>query len=165
MTILVIVESKAKAPKIKSILGKEYTVLACFGHLQNLTNNLKWLDKHIESGWNPDTIPYQIIPTKAKVLKELRAAANKASKVIIASDMDREGEAIGHHLYDLLDLKKKKIPTEPRKSEILWKKQSGERISRLKSPVSAPIAVPLAIFCSKESAASYWTSRPLSTCT
>ena len=112
MTILVVVESKAKVPKIQSILGKDYTVLPCFGHLQNVTNNLKWIDAHASSGWNPDTIPYSLIPGKTKALSELRAAASKASKVIIASDMDREGEAIGYHLQDLLKLKAKKIPTE-----------------------------------------------------
>ena len=114
MTILVIVESRAKAPKIEGILGKGYTVRPCYGHVQDVQHSLKWIDAHAKSGWDPNTIPYS--PGKdalnKKTMTDLRRLTKQASKVIIASDMDREGEAIGYHLCELLKLKQLKIPTE-----------------------------------------------------
>jgi DNA topoisomerase-1 len=103
---LVIVESKAKAPKIEQILGAGFKVLPCFGHLQNIPRSGKWIDAHRESGWDPDQIPYEKNPDKfsADALAKLRSAAKSSSAFIIASDMDREGEAIGYHLRDLLKL-------------------------------------------------------------
>lgn len=108
--VLVIVESRAKCPKIESILGSGYVVRACYGHLQSLVNVDEWIEAHEQHGWNPDTIRYRFNSNdklKAKTLTELRKLAKDAPKVIIASDMDREGEAIGYHLRDLLKLKNK----------------------------------------------------------
>ena len=107
MPILVIVESGAKGPKIEKILGKEYKVRACYGHMQDIPHNLKWIKAHAESGWNPSTIPYIPSADSKKTIASLRKLAKSASKVIIASDMDREGEAIGFHIRDLLHLKNK----------------------------------------------------------
>lgn len=114
MTILVIVESRAKAPKIEKMLGKGYTVRPCYGHVQDVQHTLKWIDGHAKAGWDPDTIPYTPAKDalKKKTMTELRKLAATASKIVIASDMDREGEAIGYHLCDLLKVKSKKIPTE-----------------------------------------------------
>ena len=114
MTILVIVESRAKAPKIEGILGKGYTVRPCYGHVQDVQHSLKWIDAHATSGWDPDTIPYcpGTDALNKKTMTELRRLTKQASKVIIASDMDREGEAIGYHLCELLKLKQLKIPAE-----------------------------------------------------
>ena len=108
--VLVIVESRAKCPKIETILGSGYVVRACYGHLQSLVNVDEWIEAHEQHGWNPDTIRYRFNSNdklKAKTLTELRKLAKDAPKVIIASDMDREGEAIGYHLRDLLKLKNK----------------------------------------------------------
>ena len=108
--VLVIVESRAKCPKIEGILGSGYVVRPCFGHMQKLVNVDKWIDAHKKHGWNPDTIEYEFDNSnklKCKTLVELRKLAKDAPKVIIASDMDREGEAIGYHLRDLLKLKNK----------------------------------------------------------
>lgn len=108
MPILVIVESGAKGPKIEKILGKEYIVRACYGHMQDIPHNLKWIPKHAEGDhWDPSTIPYEPSSSSKKTIAELRKLSKTASKVIIASDMDREGEAIGYHIRDLLNLKKK----------------------------------------------------------
>lgn len=114
MTILVIVESRAKAPKIEKMLGKGYTVRPCYGHVQDVQHSLKWIDGHAQAGWDPDTIPYTPAKDalKKKTMTELRKLAATASKIVIASDMDREGEAIGYHLCDLLKVKSKKTPTE-----------------------------------------------------
>lgn len=108
MPILVIVESGAKGPKIEKILGKEYIVRACYGHMQDIPHNLKWIHQHAEeNNWNPSTIPYEPSNDSKKTIASLRKLAKSASKVIIASDMDREGEAIGFHIRDLLHLKSK----------------------------------------------------------
>lgn len=106
MPVLVIVESGAKGPKIEKMLGKGYKVRGCYGHIQDIPHNLKWIDQHIKDNWNPDTIPYIESASAKKTISTLRGLAKSASKVIIASDMDREGEAIGYHIRDVLGLSK-----------------------------------------------------------
>lgn len=112
MPILVIVESGAKGPKIEKMLGKGYQVRGCNGHMQDIPHNLKWIDAHAKKGWDPDTIPYKESASAKTTIANLRKLAEKASKIIIASDMDREGEAIGFHIRDLLHLKNSKKPVE-----------------------------------------------------
>lgn len=112
MPVLVIVESGAKGPKIEKMLGKGYQVRGCYGHMQDIPHNLKWIEAHAKGGWDPETIPYVESPTAKKTISSLRGLAKKASKIIIASDMDREGEAIGYHIRDLLRLKASKKPVE-----------------------------------------------------
>jgi DNA topoisomerase-1 len=101
---LVIVESKAKAATIKKFLGRGYTVKASVGHVRDLPK--KSLGIEIEDGFRPT---YITIRGKGKVLKELKAAAGKSDVVYLASDFDREGEAIAWHIVESLNLPDEKI--------------------------------------------------------
>lgn len=95
---LVIVESPAKAKTIEKFLGKDYVVKSCFGHIRDLPK--KGLNIDIENGFMPT---YAIPSDKKKVISELKAAA-KGATVWLASDEDREGEAIAWHLCEALGL-------------------------------------------------------------
>ena len=99
---LVIVESPAKCSKIASFLGQEYCVKASFGHIRDLDKGLQAID--VTNGFKPS---YIITPSKKKVVSELKKFAKKADEVIIASDLDREGEAIGYHVAKVLRLSTK----------------------------------------------------------
>ena len=101
---LVIVESPAKAKTIEKYLGKDYTVRASVGHIRDLPKSAKGAID-IEGGFVPN---YQTVPAKADVIKELQSAAKKADEVILATDPDREGEAIAWHVAEALKLKKPK---------------------------------------------------------
>jgi DNA topoisomerase-1 len=96
---LVIVESPAKARTIEKFLGKDYRVISSFGHIRDLSK--KNLGINIEKDFAPD---YEIPKEKAKVVSELRKAASEAKNIWIASDEDREGEAIAWHLASVLKL-------------------------------------------------------------
>ena len=96
---LVIVESPAKAKTIEKFLGKGYTVKSSFGHIRDLKK--KGLGIDIENGFVPQ---YEISADKKKTVSELAAAAAKAQTVWLASDEDREGEAIAWHLSETLGL-------------------------------------------------------------
>jgi DNA topoisomerase-1 len=100
---LVIVESPAKAKTIEKYLGKDYTVKSSFGHIRDLPK--KGLNIDVEKGFTPS---YEINPDKKKVVAELRKAAKEAEDVWLASDEDREGEAIAWHLTQALKLDPKK---------------------------------------------------------
>ena len=97
---LVIVESPAKAKTIEKFLGKGYTVKSSFGHICDLPKTALGID--IENGFKPN---YQVPSDKKKVVAELKALADKAEVVYLASDEDREGEAIAWHLQNRLGLK------------------------------------------------------------
>ena len=99
MENLVIVESPAKAKTIEKILGKDYTVRSSFGHIRDLAKKNLGID--IEHGFSPQ---YEVSPDKKKVVSELKAASDKAAVVWLASDEDREGEAIAWHLRETLAL-------------------------------------------------------------
>lgn len=99
MPNLVIVESPAKARTIANYLGRDYRVLATMGHLRDLPKSNKGLD--IAGGF---VISYQPIEGKEEKIEELREAAAKADRVFLATDPDREGEAISWHLQQLLNL-------------------------------------------------------------
>ncbi len=99
---LVIVESPAKAKTIVGILGKNYKVLSSYGHIRDLSKNSMGID--IENDFKPD---YIISDDKKKLVSELRKEAQQADMVWLASDEDREGEAIAWHLYEVLDRKGK----------------------------------------------------------
>ncbi|MGM9742966.1 MAG: type I DNA topoisomerase [Candidatus Cryptobacteroides sp.] len=99
---LVIVESPAKAGTIQKFLGKDYIVKPSFGHIRDLQD--KKLSVDVEHGFTPE---YVIPADKKKVVSELRKLASSAETVWLASDEDREGEAISWHLYDTLGLEKK----------------------------------------------------------
>lgn len=104
MSKLVIVESPAKAKTIEKYLGKDYVVRASVGHIRDLPkSNDKALD--IEAGFVPH---YEISPAKKKVVAELKSLAMKSDEVILATDLDREGEAIAWHLQEALHLQQPK---------------------------------------------------------
>jgi DNA topoisomerase I len=96
---LVIVESPAKAKTIEKFLGKDFRVVSSFGHIRDLAK--KNLGINIEKDFTPD---YEVPKEKAKVVSELRKAASEAKNIWIASDEDREGEAIAWHLAQVLSL-------------------------------------------------------------
>ena len=96
---LVIVESPAKAKTIEKYLGKDFKVTSCYGHVRDLAKDDKSIDK--ENGFLPSYIPS---PDKKKVIKELQSLKKKSSKVYLATDDDREGEAIAWHLKEILKL-------------------------------------------------------------
>ncbi len=99
---LVIVESPAKAKTIEKFLGNDFNVMSSYGHIRDLKKKDFGID--IENNFEPI---YEIPADKKKVVSELKTASKAATTVWLASDEDREGEAISWHLYDVLDLKKK----------------------------------------------------------
>lgn len=104
MTKLVIVESPAKTKSIGKYLGKDYKVVSSKGHIRDLSTKGKFgLGVNIEEHFKPD---YVSIKGKKKVIDELKKEAKKADFVYLATDPDREGEAISWHLYDALGLDK-----------------------------------------------------------
>ncbi len=100
---LVIVESPAKAKTIEKFLGKEYTVKSSFGHIRDLPN--KNISVDVDNGFEPQ---YEIPTDKKKLVSELKKLAKEAETVWLASDEDREGEAISWHLLEALGLKEDK---------------------------------------------------------
>jgi len=96
---LVIVESPAKAKTIEKYLGEDYQVASSIGHIRDLPK--KSLSIDIKNGFQPK---YEIDPTKKKLVNELKNLANKATDVLLATDEDREGEAIAWHLANILNL-------------------------------------------------------------
>jgi len=96
---LVIVESPAKAKTIEKFLGKDFRVVSSFGHIRDLAKKNLGID--VEKNFTPN---YEIPKEKAKVVSELRKAAAESKHVWIASDEDREGEAIAWHLVNVLKL-------------------------------------------------------------
>ena len=99
MAKLVIVESPAKAKTIGKYLGKDYEVTASMGHIRDLPTSQLGID--VEHGYTPQ---YINIKGKEKLIKELKAKAKKADGVLLATDPDREGEAISWHLANLLGI-------------------------------------------------------------
>ena len=102
---LVIVESPTKVKSISKYLGNNYVVSSSKGHIRDLSTKGKYgLGVDIENHFKPD---YKTIKGKKNVIDELKKEAKKAGKVYLATDHDREGEAIAWHLYDCLNLKDK----------------------------------------------------------
>ena len=104
--ILVIIESPGKCQKIEHILGKDYKVMATYGHIMDIEPSLKSID--IQNKFTPK---YQIQKEKADVVNKLRAAAKGAKDIIISSDPDREGEMIAWSVAKVLNLKNPKRVT------------------------------------------------------
>ncbi|MBQ2485178.1 MAG: DNA topoisomerase I, partial [Muribaculaceae bacterium] len=96
---LVIVESPAKAKTIEKFLGKDYKVMSSYGHIRDLLKKDFSID--VEHGFAPI---YEIPDDKRALVSQLKTAAAKASMVWLASDEDREGEAIAWHLREVLGL-------------------------------------------------------------
>lgn len=115
---LVIVESPTKAKTISKYLGKEYIVTSSYGHVRDLPNKAKEIpEKYKKQKWSrlgvnveKDFAPLYIVPpTKKKQIKELKAMMKEADEIYLATDEDREGEAISWHLLEIL---KPKIPVK-----------------------------------------------------
>ena len=98
---LVIVESPAKAKTIEGFLGKDYVVKSCFGHIRDLVKSDDAID--IENHFKPK---YAVPADKKAIVSELKKIAKDAETIWLATDEDREGEAISWHLFEALDLKK-----------------------------------------------------------
>ncbi|MBN8650359.1 MAG: type I DNA topoisomerase [Cytophagales bacterium] len=115
---LVIVESPAKAKTIEGYLGKDYKVASSMGHIRDLAKGNGAID--IENNFEPT---YEVSPEKKDVIKKLKELAGAAEMVYLASDEDREGEAISWHLKEVLNLSDKKsrriVFTEITKNAIL----------------------------------------------
>jgi DNA topoisomerase-1 len=94
---LVIVESPSKAKTINKYLGKDFKVIASVGHIKDLPK--KGLGVDVENNFEPT---YEVMPGKEKVVKEIKEAAKDAETVYVATDPDREGEAIGKHIAELI---------------------------------------------------------------
>ena len=101
---LVIVESPAKSKTIKKILGSNYQIEASFGHIRDFPKNVLGFD--VNDGFKPSFI---VIPEKKKVVTKLNEMAKKADKIYLASDPDREGEAIAWHVRQVLKVPDDKI--------------------------------------------------------
>ena len=96
---LLIVESPAKAKTIEKILGSDFEVKSCYGHIRDLEKEDMGID--MKNGYKPK---YKVSDDKEKVVKELRSIAKKSDEVWLATDEDREGEAISWHLCEVLGL-------------------------------------------------------------
>ena len=94
---LVVVESPAKAKTINKYLGRNYKVIASMGHVRDLPKSKLGVD--IREDFEPS---YEVIASRKKVLKDLKDAAKESEDIYIATDPDREGEAIGWHLAEEL---------------------------------------------------------------
>ena len=101
---LVIVESPAKSKTIKKILGDSYHIEASYGHIRDFRKNVLGFD--VQNNFEPD---YVVIPEKKKVVDKLNDIAKKCEKVYLASDPDREGEAIAWHVRQMLNVPDDKV--------------------------------------------------------
>ena len=103
MKNLVIVESPSKSKTIEKYLGNDYKVVSSLGHIRDLSTSGKFgFGVDIENHFKPD---YQIIKGKKKLVNELKKDVKNSDFVYLATDPDREGEAISWHLYDTLGIK------------------------------------------------------------
>lgn len=98
---LVIVESPTKTKTLKKILGRDYNVVATKGHIMDLPKSRLGVD--VDNDFEPE---YEVVPKRKEIIDELKKAAEKAEKIFLAPDPDREGEAIAYHVAQLLKLKK-----------------------------------------------------------
>ena len=102
--ILVIVESTAKSKTIKKILGNSYDIEASYGHIRDFPPKVLGFD--VQNNFTPS---FEVIPEKKAVVKKLSDLAKKADKVYLASDPDREGEAIAWHVNEVIDVPSDKV--------------------------------------------------------
>ncbi|HEY6330455.1 MAG TPA: toprim domain-containing protein, partial [Blastocatellia bacterium] len=103
---LVVVESPSKAKTINKYLGADFTVLASVGHVKDLPK--KGIGIDFDNNFEPT---YEVIPGKEKVIKQLKSAAKAVDTIYVATDPDREGEAIGWHIREELEGKGKNRKT------------------------------------------------------
>ena len=121
---LVIVESPAKAKTIEKFLGKDFTVMSSYGHIRDLEK--KGLGIDVEKSFSP---MYEISPDKKKLVAELRKAVKETKNVWLASDEDREGEAIAWHLAEVL-----KLPVKSTKRIVFHEITKDAIVESLKKP-------------------------------
>ena len=144
---LVIVESPAKAKTIEKFLGKDFTVKSSFGHVRDLSK--KDLSVDLEKGFVPK---YEIPADKKKTIKDLNKIASETDTVWLATDEDREGEAISWHLVEALDLDetrtKRIVFHEITKNAILEAIENPRTILPLAEIIipAAPASPPVALF-------------------
>jgi len=100
---LIIVESPTKSKTLAKFLTSDYQILASMGHIRDLPKKKLAID--VDNNFQPD---YVVLPEKRKVISQLRQAALRAQEIILATDPDREGEAIAYHVAYLLQKKLKK---------------------------------------------------------
>ena len=106
MKNLVIVESPTKARTIGKFLGSDFEVIASMGHIYDLPKSTLGVD--VEKNFEPQ---YELMKAKSKTLDQLKKASKNAKAIILATDLDREGEAIAYHIAQNLNLKNpKRIP-------------------------------------------------------
>ena len=123
MSSLIIVESPTKAKTLSKFLGKEYEVEATMGHIKDLPKSVLGID--VEKNFKPD---YVEVPKKLETIKKLQSLAKKNSKVYIATDPDREGEAIASHVAEI-------IPTKSKLSRIVFHEITKEAVEEaIKNP-------------------------------
>jgi len=104
---VVIVESPSKSKTIGQYLGKDYLVTASVGHIRDLATTGKGgLGIDVDNGFKPN---YQVVPQKKKLVSELNKTIKSAEEIYLATDPDREGEAISWHLFDTLNIGDKKV--------------------------------------------------------
>ena len=135
MSNLVIVESPAKCKKIESFLGSDYIVRASFGHIRDLES--KSLSIDISDSFKPS---YKILDSKRKVVNELIKYAKSAKNIILATDKDREGEAIAWHVYCIL---KNKISHTLNFSRVTFNSITKSAIQEAFSDTSKSIDIPM----------------------
>ena len=117
---LVIVESPAKAKTINKYLGKDFTVLASYGHIRDLPSKIGSVDPD-----NQFKMIWEIDSFSKKYLKEITDVAKESDKIILATDPDREGEAIAWHVKEFLD---EKNYLKEKKSKELFLMKSQRRL-------------------------------------
>ena len=112
---LIIVESPTKAKTISKFLGKDFVVESSYGHVRDLPE--KSLGVDIEHNFEPK---YVILPKAKKRVAELKSGAKKATEVILATDEDREGEAIAWHLVQALGLETSNLKSQKKLSVLFF---------------------------------------------
>ena len=125
MSKLVIVESPAKCKKIESYLGKNYKCVASFGHIRELGKGLECID--FEKNFKPS---FQLLSTKRKYIQNLRKHINAAKEIILATDDDREGEAIAWHICKVF-----KLPLATTKRIIFHEITKSAILNAVKNPI------------------------------
>ena len=149
MSNLVIVESPAKAKTIKKYLGENYNVIASMGHIRDLPKGQIAID--FDNNFKPR---YINIPGKSKLIKELKELAAASDMVYLATDPDREGEAISWHLAHIL-----KLDTQQQNRVPLVKSQ--KKVSQTVWPTNAPLIWTLSMHSRPEE---FWTELWVTNC-
>ncbi|MCL6096668.1 MAG: type I DNA topoisomerase [Patescibacteria group bacterium] len=123
MKNLVIVESPTKARTIGRFLGKDYEIIASMGHIMDLPKSTLGVD--LEHNFLPD---YQQMPDKKKIIAQLKTAGKTAENIVLATDPDREGEAIASHVRDVLSSNSKSEIRNPKFSRVVFHEITKEAI-------------------------------------